>query len=163
MSRSIIDIASDLALAKHDLEMGTEEDFMQRVDELVTELYNKEDGIYFFYRSMDAQADLFKEQGEKYLGMSKVLRKSMERTKSLVLGTFTSVGELPAVTEFNPIKVSKSAGSVEILDESIIPSEYFIEVKTLKLDKKRILGELKEGNQIAGVKLVQKEYLRGLK
>ena len=163
MSRSIIEIASDLALAKHDLELGSEEDFMLRVDELVTELYNKEDGIYFFYRNMEGQAELFKEQGEKYIGMSKMLKKSMERTKSLVLGTFSTVGELPAHTDFNPIKVSKSAGAVEVFDESLVPSEYFIEVKTTKLDKKRILEELKQGNHIAGVKLVKKEYLRGLK
>ena len=59
--------------------------------------------------------------------------------------------------------VSKSAGAVDVIEEDLIPEEYYIEVITTKLDKKRILEELKEGASIPGVRLVQKEYVRGLK
>ena len=67
------------------------------------------------------------------------------------------------VPAFNPLKVSKSAGAVDVINEDLIPEEYYIEVITTKLDKKRILGDLKEGASIPGVRLIQKEYVRGLK
>ena len=41
--------------------------------------------------------------------------------------------------------------------------EYFIKVETLKLDKKRILKDLKEGIKIPGCELKRKPYIRGLK
>ena len=66
-------------------------------------------------------------------------------------------------TGYNPIKVSESAGAVDVIEESEVPDEYFIEVITKKLDKKRILQELKEGTRIPGVRLVTNSYVRGLK
>ena len=45
----------------------------------------------------------------------------------------------------------------------MIPKEYFILVQEERLDKKRILKELKEGNKIPGVKLVKKPFVSGLK
>ena len=56
-----------------------------------------------------------------------------------------------------------SAGALDVIEESDIPNEYFIEVLTKKLDKKRILQELKDGARIPGVRLVNNSYVRGLK
>ena len=50
-----------------------------------------------------------------------------------------------------------------MIEESEIPDEYFVEVITKKLDKKRILQELKDGARIPGVRLVTNSYVRGLK
>ena len=91
------------------------------------------------------------------------MKRAQERIKSLVRGTFTEVNLLPKYSVFNPIKVSQSAGAVDVIEESDIPEEYFIEVITKKLDKKRILKELKEGNRIPGVRLMSNSYVRGLK
>ena len=52
---------------------------------------------------------------------------------------------------------------IDVIDEDSIPKEYYIKVVDTKLDKKRILEELKQGASIPGVRLVQKEYVRGLK
>ena len=54
-------------------------------------------------------------------------------------------------------------GKVEILDETKIPSEYYIEKIETRLDKRRILEELKEGNTIPGVRLIINKHVRGLK
>ena len=81
----------------------------------------------------------------------------------LVIGTYAEVSQLPSHSVFNPIKVSQSAGAVDVIEENDIPNEYFIEVITKKLDKKRILQELKDGASIPGVRLVNNSYVRGLK
>ena len=91
------------------------------------------------------------------------MKKAQERIKSLVRGTYAEVQQLPKHSVFNPIKVSESSGAVDIIEESDIPDEYFIEVITKKLDKKRILQDLKEGARIPGVRLVTNTYVRGLK
>ena len=163
MSRSIIDIASDYALAVHDIELYKEEDVMHRVDELYTELCTKEDGIYWLYRNMDGQVGLVEENIAKQQKFVKTMKKAMERIKGLVVGAFGTTNELPKHSAFNPVKISKSAGAVDVIEEELIPREYFIRVETFKLDKKRILEELKQGTSIPGVRLIQKEYVRGLK
>jgi hypothetical protein len=163
MSKSIIDIASDYALAVHDVELYKEEDVMHRVDELYTELCTKEDGIYWLYRNMEGQVGLVEENMAKQAKYIKTMKKAMERIKSLVVGAFEHTKELPRHSAFNPVKISKSAGAVDVIEEELIPKEYYIKVETFKLDKKRILEELKQGTSIPGVRLMQKEYVRGLK
>jgi len=162
MNRSLVDIVSDIALAPHDISIN-EEDVMQRVDELYVELHKKEDGIYWFYRNVEGQIELFKEQIDKLKKYTKTLKNAQERIKGLVIGAHQTIGELPEHTEFNPIKISKSAGAVDVIEEGVIPREYFIEVTETRLDKKRVLEELKNGASIPGVRLAQKDYVRGLK
>ena len=162
MNRSLVDIVSDIALAPHDISLG-EEEVMQRVDELYVELHKKEDGIYWFYRNVEGQIELFKGQIDKLKKYTKTLKNAQERIKGLVIGAHQTIGELPEHTEFNPIKISKSAGAVDVIEEDLIPREYFKEVTETRLDRKRVLDELKNGASIPGVRLVQKDYVRGLK
>ena len=163
MNRSLIEITRDLVLAKNNYEIFNEEDLMARVDELFTELHQKEDGIYWLYKESEKEITLFEEQIKKLKTHTTVMKKAQERLKSLVMGTYNEVQQLPKHSAFNPIKISKSAGAVDVIEESEIPDEYFVEVITKKLDKKRILQELKDGARIPGVRLVSNSYVRGLK
>jgi len=92
-----------------------------------------------------------------------VMKRAQERIKMLVIGTYAEVERLPKHSVFNPIKISKSAGAVDVVDEEAIPREYWIEVITKRLDKKRILQELKDGTIIPGVRLANNAFVRGLK
>ena len=163
MNRSLIEITRDLVLARNDYEIFNEEDLMARVDELYTELHQKEDGIYWLYKESEKEITLFEEQIKKLKAHTSVMKRAQERLKSLIRGTFAEVQQLPKYSAFNPIKVSQSAGAVDIIEETEIPDEYFVEVITKKLDKKRILQELKDGARIPGVRLVTNSYVRGLK
>ena len=163
MNRSLVEITRDLVLARNDYEIFNEEDLMARVDELYTELHQKEDGIFWLYKESEKEITLFEEQIKKLKHHTNVMKRAQERLKMLVRGTYAEVGQLPKHSTFNPIKVSESAGAVDVIEETDIPNEYFIEVITKKLDKKRILQELKEGARIPGVRLVTNTYVRGLK
>ena len=163
MNRSLIEITRDLVLARNDYEIFNEEDLMARVDELYTELHQKEDGIYWLYKESEKEITLFEEQIKKLKAHTSVMKRAQERLKELIRGTFAEVEQLPKYSVFNPIKVSQSAGAVDVIEESDIPDEYFVEVITKKLDKKRILQELKDGARIPGVRLATNSYVRGLK
>ena len=163
MNRSLVEITRDLVLARNDYEILNEEQLMERVDELFTELHQKEDGIFWLYKESEKEISLFEEQIKKLKNHTAIMKRAQERIKTLVRSTYAEVDQLPKHSVFNPIKVSQSAGAVDVLNENDIPDEYFVEVITKKLDKKRILKELKDGQRIPGVRLVTNSYVRGLK
>ena len=163
MNRSLVEITRDLVLARNDYEIFNEEQLMERVDELFTELHQKEDGIFWLYKESEKEISLFEEQIKKLKNHTAIMKRAQERIKTLVRSTYAEVDQLPKHSVFNPIKVSQSAGAVDVLNENDIPDEYFVEVITKKLDKKRILKELKDGERIPGVRLVTTSYVRGLK
>ena len=163
MSRSLVDITRNLVLAKNDYEIFNEEELMERVDELFTEMHQKEDGIFWMYKESEKEIEMFEAQIKKLKSHTAVMKRAQERIKMLVIGTYAEVERLPKHSVFNPIKISNSSGAVDVVDEEMIPKEYWIEVITKRLDKKRILAELKEVTTIPGVRLSNNAYVRGLK
>ena len=159
--RSLNEISSDIMLVQNSFEL-TEQEIDEQLDALHTELHEKENGVYWFYKNVDSKIDLAKEYKEKADMVIKKLKYTQERLKSLVIEAYAASGQLPAHDDFNPIKIGQT-GKVEILDESKIPQEYYIEKIVLKLDKRRLLEELKEGKEIPGVALQHNKHVRGLK
>ena len=140
----------------------TEEEINEQLDELHTELHEKENGVYWFYKNIDSKIALAKEYKDKADMVMKKLKYTQERLKGLVIESYKVSGQLPAHDEFNPIKIMEM-GKVEIIDESKIPEEYYIEKVETRLDKRRILKELKDGEEIPGVRLKKNKHVRGLK
>ena len=159
--RSLAQISSDIMLVENSWEL-TEEEINQQLDILHTELHEKENGVYWFYKNIDSKIDLAKGYKEKADMVIKKLKYTQERLKGLVVEAYGASGQLPAHDEFNPIKIGEM-GKVEILDETKIPKEYYIEKIDLRLDKRRVLEELKEGKDIPGVRLIKNKHVRGLK
>ena len=159
--RSLNEISSDIMLVQNSFEL-TEQEIDEQLDTLHTELHNKENGVYWFYKNIDSKIALAKEYKEKADMVIKKLKYTQERLKGLVVEAYAASKQLPAHDEFNPIKIIQM-GKVEIIDESKIPDDYYIEKIETRLDKRRILEELKEGNQIPGVRLIKNKHVRGLK
>lgn len=163
MARKLSDITRDLVLATNEYEIFNDDDLQAKIDELVAERSKKEDGIYFFYQDIDAEIVLFKKQIEKATKYVKFMKRQQENLKQYTIDMYSNTGELPKHSALNPIKVSESGGSVEVLDESLIPAVYWYEKTETVLRKKVILEELKAGKEIPGVKLNKKQYVRGIK
>ena len=159
--RSLNEISTDIMLVQNSFEL-TEQEIDEQLDTLHTELHNKENGVYWFYKNLDSKVALAKEYQEKANDVIKKLKYTQERLKGLVVEAYAASGQLPSHDEFNPIKVIQM-GKVDVLDESKIPDEYYIEKIETRLDKRRILEELKDGNKIPGVRLINNKHVRGLK
>ena len=162
-NRSLVNITRDLISARYDVEIWEDPDALALVDDLIKERFTKENGMQYLYGEMEGEIALFTKQTKRMQQYTKFLKNSQERLKSYVLTMYESTGDLPKADVFNPVKISQSSGAVDVTDELVIPMEYWIEVKTLKLDKKRILKDLKAGKEIAGVRLAKKPYVRGIK
>ena len=159
--RSFLDITSDIVMTNDDFSL-TEEEINFKLEKLYTELSNKEDGVYWFYKKIDKDIELAQEFKDKIDNEIKKRKQAQKKLKELVIESNVSVKTLPKYSEFNPLKILKSA-SVEIIDEKEIPEYYWVEHRTLKLDKKNILADLKKGKKIPGVDLKKKPYVKGLK
>ena len=159
--RSLMEISSEIMLTKHSFEL-TEQEIDEQLDALHTELHKKENGVYWFHKSMDKKVEMAKEYKTKMDEAIKKMKYIQEKLKKLVVEAYATSGQLPAHDEFNPIKIMEM-GKVEVIDETKIPDEYYVEKIETRLDKRRILEELKEGNEIPGVRLRINKHVRGLK
>ena len=163
MKRKMHEISTDIMTLQMGLDMKSSEERAVQLQDLFLELFEKEDGIYWLYTDNEKKVGMVKDHIGKCKIILNVIQHDNEQIKGLVLDTHKSLGSLPKYSVFNPIKVRNSSGAVLVEDESIIPKEYFVLVQEERLDKKRILKELKEGNKIPGVKLVKKPFVSGLK
>ena len=159
--RSFLSIAKDIALTKFDMWL-TEEEIDEQLTELYSELQEKENGVSWFYGTLDEKLATAKKMREKMSNAIKSIEYTQKRLKELVIDSYSVTDKLPEHDEFNPIKIMESS-SVEVIDEHKIPDTYWIEVMTKKLDKKRLLHDLRDGITIPGVNLKHNPYVKGLK
>jgi len=161
--RKLIEIQRDLILARNSYEELDEEQYLLDVYELAKELYDKEDGIYNYYKFLQSEIDRAKEAKNKVDRYIKTQTRASEGVKQYVLRVYEELGQLPHSSEFNPIAISESAGSVDIWDVNKIPEEYFRKKIIVEPDKKKILEDLRAGKEISGARLEKKPYVRGIK
>ena len=163
MSRALVEITRELVSKQESAEIFDDELVVRQIDDLIIERTQKENGIQYLYGEIQGEIELFNKQADKMKTYVKFLKNSQERIKSYVVSNYEETGELPKHDIFNPIKISESAGAVDVIDEHKIPDYYFIEVVTKRLDKKRLLKDLKDGSDVPGVRLEKKSFVRGVK
>ena len=162
MKRKMSEITTDIM----SMQMGltfSEDEFDIQLEELFAELYDKEDGIYWLFKDNNKKIELIKEHMDKCKRIMNMIKNGQESIKGMVIERHDSVGSLPKHSVFNPVAIKNSNGAVDAYDEDIIPGEYYITVETKRLDKKRMVEEMKAGVKIPGVRLVKKPFVNGLK
>ena len=158
--RTFIEIASDISLTKESFEL-TEQEIDEKVELLYWEMAKKEDGVHFFYESLSKKIDMAKEYKDKIDNAIKKMQYTRRRVKQIVIDAREESDSMPSYSDFNPIKIVERA-SLQIIEEDRIPKHYYTEVVTQKLDKDRILKDLKDGKKVPGCDIIKKPYVRGL-
>ena len=158
--RTFIEIASDISLTKESFEL-TEQEIDEKVEALYWEMAKKEDGVHFFYESLSKKIDMAKEYKDKIDNAIKKMQYTRRRVKQIVIDAREESDSMPNYSDFNPIKIVERA-SLQIIEEDRIPKHYYNEVVTQKLDKDRILKDLKDGKKVPGCDIIKKPYVRGL-
>jgi len=162
MKRKMSEITTDIMSMQMGLTFN-EDEFDLQLEELFAELYDKEDGIYWLYKDNDKKIELVKEHMDKCKRIMNMIKNGQESIKGMVMSRHESVGSLPKHSVFNPVSIRNSNGAVDAYDEDVIPEEYFVTVQTKRLDKKRMVEEMKAGSKIPGARLVKKPFVNGLK
>ena len=159
--RTVFDITTDIASVNTDL-FADEEETERKLEILFNELGQKEDGVWLWYKRTQQDIDLADEYIAKIQAEKRKRQNAQKAVKNMMIEAHASVGKLPEHSEFNPLKVMESK-SVDVIDENKIPEQYWIEVITKKLDKKRMLAEMKRGTKIPGADIARNPYVKGLK
>ena len=162
MKRKMSEITTDIM----SMQMGltyNEDNYDIQLEELFAELYDKEDGIYWLYKDNDKKIELVKEHMDKCKRIMNMIKNGQESIKGMVMTRHESVGTLPKNSVFNPVSIRNSNGAVDAYDEEKVPDEYYITIQTKRLDKKRMVEEMKAGTKIPGARLVKKSFVNGLK
>ena len=158
---NIFELTSEIATVNTDL-FATEEEIEERLQVLFYDLGKKEDGMWIWFKKVQSDIDLADEYIAKIQRLKKVRQNSQKWMKNTMIEVSEKTGKLPEHSIFNPLKVMESK-SVDIIDESKIPETYWIEVITKKLDKKRMLADMKQGKKIPGADIATNKYMKGLK
>ena len=158
--RTFIEIASDISLTKESFEL-TEKEIDEKLGELYWEMARKEDGVHFFYDSLSKKIDMATEYKAKIDNAIKKMKYTRKRVKQIVIDAREESDTMPTYSDFNPIKIVERA-TLQIIEEERVPKHYYTEVVTQKLDKERILKDLKEGKKVPGCDIIKKPYVKGL-
>ena len=158
---NIFELTSEIATVNTDL-FATEEEIEERLQVLFYDLGKKEDGMWIWFKKVQSDIDLADEYIAKIQRLKKVRQNSQKWMKNTMIEVSEKTGKLPEHSIFNPLKVMESK-SVNIIDETKIPDTYWIEVRTKKLDKKRMLADMKQGKKIPGADIATNKYVKGLK
>ena len=162
MKRKMSEITTDIMSMQMGLTFN-EDNYDIQLEELFAELYDKEDGIYWLYKDNDKKIELVKEHMDKCKRIMNMIKNGQESIKGMVMTRHESVGTLPKNSVFNPVSIRNSNGAVDAYDEDKVPDEYYITIQTKRLDKKRMVEEMKAGTKIPGARLVKKAFVNGLK
>jgi len=162
MKRKMSEITTDIMSMQMGLTFN-EDNYDIQLEELFAELYDKEDGIYWLYKDNDKKIELVKEHMDKCRRIMNMIKNGQESIKGMVMTRHESVGTLPKNSVFNPVSIRNSNGAVDAYDEDKVPDEYYITIQTKRLDKKRMVEEMKAGTKIPGARLVKKSFVNGLK
>ena len=154
---NIFELTTEIATANTDL-FATEEEIEQKLEVLFYELGKKEDGLWTWFKATQADIDL----ADEYISKIQKLKKVRQNSQKCMIEVSEKTGKLPKHSIFNPLKIMESK-SVDIIDESKVPETYWIEVITKKLDKKRMLADMKQGKKIPGANIATNKYAKGLK
>ena len=132
---------------------------LEYLDELARQESNKIDAIGYVQDQSKNQIDFLKGQEEKIRAKRKALERAQERFKSFLYHAMKKHGIKKVKGNTRTISL-RTTETVEVGEPQSLPEEYRetrVEYKPLK---KKIREDLKNGEEIMGAKLVQKENVQ---
>ena len=151
---SLYDITNAFPKIMENEEM-TEEDKKKVEEELTLLLQQKSQNIIGYTKNIELTINAMKEEEDRIASNRKILENKLSRFKDYVKECMENNGFTKIETGLGTLSIAKSPVSVEILNEDEIPSEFKLEVVTLKVDKTKIKNNFKETGEIpAGVNII---------
>ena len=123
------------------------------------ELEVKAENIAKLIKTLEVDIAGFKEEEKRLSDRRKSLENRVKNLKEYLDGAMKLTSKTKFKGKLFSFNIQKNAPGVSILDEKLIPKEYLIEQAPV-IDKKAILNDLKNGEDIPGVEIKQTESLR---
>lgn len=151
---SLYELTSDLReLQDIDFADAEESDIEVIKDIIKSQIENKGTGIIAIIRNEESDIEGIKAEIKRLQDLKKSKENKIENLKKYTKECLEDADIKKVSTSLGNMTVRKNPASVDVLDESLIPSEYKREVVEVKVDKKAILADLKEGVVVEGATL----------
>ena len=151
---SLYKLTSDLKeLQEIDFCEAEAEQIEQIKDIIKTQIETKGTGIIAVIRNEESDIDSIKAEIKRLQDLKKSKENRIENLKKYTKECLEEADLKKVSTSLGNMTVRKNPASVDVLDESLIPVEYKREVVEVKVDKKAIPADLKEGVVVEGATL----------
>lgn len=130
------------------------------LDSIEDEIELKADNMAKLIKSIEGDIEVLKSEEKRLYNKRKSLDNKIDSIKSYLENQLQAMGLKKVKTPLFTVAIQKNPPTVKFTDENLIPSKYKEETTTIKIPKKAILDDLKNGEQIEGVELSQEESLR---
>lgn len=165
---SIYNISNDLKKIYEDLDNGNgidletgeiKPEIMQQLSISRNELETKAVDYGYVIKAFDDEIDIIEREIERLEERKAYVKKNKERMKTIVGSAMEEFGINKIKSETLQLSFRKSE-SVEVFDESLVDDK-FKKVKTeISLDKTAIKNAIKNGEDVQGAKIVEKNNLQ---
>ena len=129
------------------------------LDSLEMAFNDKVDNIVCYVKDLEALVKAIKDEEKALSERRKANEAKIERLKEYVAHSMQLRDMAKLETAKNKLSFRKSQ-SVNVLDEAKIDGQYFTQKVEFKMDKKRILADLKNGVVVEGCELLEKNNLQ---
>jgi predicted nuclease with TOPRIM domain len=155
---TLYDLTSDFLQVQQLIEEGHEnlEDTLESINIAVED---KLENIAKLIKNIEADVNSFKTEEKRLAERRKSLENRITNLKQYAESNLRAIGERKVKTGLFTFSIQKNAPSVSILDDKLIPKNFYVPVEP-KLDKTAIKDVLKSGEIVPGVELKQSESLR---
>ncbi|WP_373717850.1 siphovirus Gp157 family protein [Jeotgalibaca porci] len=138
------------------LDSETLKDTLDSINDAVEQ---KVENTAFVVKQLEANVSVIDEEIKRLQAMKGTQTNNIKSLKLYLQESMEKVGLDKVQGKLIKIAIQNNPQSVEVLNENVIPKNYFVEQKP-KLDKKSILADLKSGAQVEGVEIKQTRSLR---
>ena len=138
------------------LDAETLKDTLDSINDAVEQ---KVENTAFVVKQLEANISVIDEEIKRLQAMKQTQQNNVRSLKEYIQGAMEQVGMNRIQGKLIKIAIQNNPKSVEVLNENVIPKNYFVEQKP-QLDKKALLADLKGGAQVEGVEIKQSRSLR---
>lgn len=142
-----------------DEEQEADESIRQLLDSLKFEFNSKIEWLAKLVRNEESEVKKFREETNFYAAKAVAAYNRMERTKMFIKLLMEASGTKKIEGEHLKVALQRNPPSVDVLRESDIPETYWIPQEPM-INKKEILGKLKDDVEVPGCTLKYTESVR---
>ena len=143
------------------LDMAEEQDsdFSEALDSLEDAFEEKAENIVKIMRTLEAKEKAYKDEVDRLNAQRKTLSNRVQALKDYLQENMNVMGKKKVESGLFTVAIQKSPPTLKIDDDKYIPDGYWIP-QPPKLDRKELLQDMKLGEEIEGVEIVQGEHVR---
>src|SRR5690606_15774163 len=136
-----------------------EEAFIEALNAIDGELAEKLESYAAVIKNIESDINGIKAEVDRLNERKKAMESSVKRMKENMQTAMIETGQTKVKGEKFSFNIQKNPPSLKVHDETLIPEIFFIQPEPV-LDKKLLLGALKEGYEYKGVEIQQGESIR---